>query len=521
MATFTFGYNTELCEKIEGIPGLRVHGAEGMAVGSVDAIAAARLRAGHTVEGFIKLAKVGATRAAFPDLRKYQRRGVRFLVNVLREHGGAILADDMGLGKTLQALTAMKLLLKENERALILCPAAARETWRDELAKWGFTSTAVLSPTATKAAKKEWEDASSKRVLVCSYHPSLIDRTLECAFPRGVPAFLILDEAHRLRGRNSLRSKTLKDIAPLTKYRLALSATPQMDHPRDWYQLLHTLLGYRFGNRWDFDRAYCAARPNKYGGQDNRGVSNPEELKLRLSYYMLRREKRDVAKELPAMQWQVRWVEPTTDAKRVFQAAQLGLSKGSMHEAVLATLKGKTEETISLAKEAKRFLLATWLREHAQQLARSLSVEHDTPCVCITGDLSTEKRAAKIREAQSKGWGVVATTDSISESLNLQGVASIGILHALDWVPLKLAQLFGRLHRLGITDPVTWYIVAMRESIDQVIVQTQILKLDQWRGIMGQTSHRDFRHAIGDAVSGPQVVEAEKQALKDMYEAMK
>ena len=132
--------------------------------------------------------------------------------------------------------------------------------------------------------------------------------------------------------------------------------------------------------------------------------------------------------------------------------------------------------------------------------------------------MPTIERASQIRLAEAKGWGVVATTDSISESLNLQHVASVGILHALDWVPLKLAQLFARIHRLGSVDPVIWYLVAMRETVDQIIMDTQVSKLDQYRNVFGQKSHREIRHALADEVA---IEKAEKEALKLIYEAMK
>jgi SNF2 family DNA or RNA helicase len=501
------------------IPGLKVF--SGQATGDISALSAAKVALGTKPLVFtdLQLYEEQAYLAAFQStvsrpLREYQKNGVWWLANTLRWHQGAILADDMGLGKTLQALTTMRIL--NPARVLVVCPAAARETWRDELKKWGVESVAVLSP----AAIREWRFAPKARVVVSSYDHRIVDRCMDIAFANDVPQMVILDEAHRIRGRKSKRSKKLEDVLPLANYRLALTGTPQFDRPRDLYQILRLLFGYRFGNQYDFDRRYCAGKINTHGGMDNEGVSNEEELKLRLSYYMLRREKADVASELPALTRQVRWVDCTPEAKRAWHAAHVGFSKYSLHTALVATLKGKMEEAMDLAEEAKRFLLLTWLKEHAHQMTRVLSLDRKTPCVCITGEMSTEKRSATIKEAAAKGWGIVGTLDSLSESLNMQGVASVGIMHYIPWEPRKAAQAEGRLHRLGQVDPVVWNYTAMRDSADMAVMKTFVQKLDQGRVTVGEKANRKLRHDIGDAVDGPQSVANEKAALAQIYKEM-
>lgn len=519
IGTDTITFTSEkTAEKLHGIPGLKVF-ANGLARGSIDAIAAGALALGSK-----RIPKPhspwGEAWKKLPDnLRDYQKKGADWLVDTLAIHRGAILADDMGLGKTLQVLTAIDVLLTD-KRVLVLCPAAALETWRDELKKWGVKSFAILTSEQTKAAKSDWLGSGSRQWVVCSYDHRMVRRAMEVAFARETPIFLVLDEAHRLRGRDSKRSETLEEVRPLVEYAIAMTATPQFNRPRDLWQLLRILFGYRFGSKWDFDKRYCGAYPGKWGGLEypKKGSFNADELRLRLSYYLLRREKSEVAHELPPLTFQVRWVEATSEAKKAFIQAQAGIGKITLHDALIATLKGKVQESIDLAVEAKRFVMATWLKEHARQLHKMLNQDYDTPCELITGEMPVGKRAEAVRRAQAAGHGIVATTDSISESLNLQHVASVGILHALDWTPLKLAQLFARIHRLGSVDPVTWYLVAMRNSVDQVIIETQVAKLDQYRANFKSTKGiREFRHALADEKA---IEQAEKQALKEIYAAM-
>lgn len=511
--------NAKHVDKIEDIPGLRVFAREQFARGGIDAIAAACKAIGITPPKADSSSHV--EKGTLPKgVREYQIKGIEWLIGTITKHGAAILADDMGLGKTLQTMCAVRAM--REGRVLVLCPAAALETWRDELFKWGVRKldTVILSSSSLKAARAEWERSLSAQWVVCSYDHRMVERCMELAFQSEMPEFLVLDEAHRLRGRNSKRSEMLESVRPLVSKVIAITATPQFNRPRDLFQLLRILYGYRFGNQFEFDKRYSGAHPGKWGGLEypKHGSFNADELKLRLSYYLLRREKRDVAHELPPLTFQVRWVDPTSEARKEFLKCQMSIGKGSLHAAVAATLKGKVQECLDLAVEARRFVLATWMKTHAREFHRMLSGELETPCVLITGDMPTIERASQIRLAEAKGWGVVATTDSISESLNLQHVASVGILHALDWVPLKLAQLFARIHRLGSVDPVIWYLVAMRETVDQIIMDTQVSKLDQYRNVFGQKSHREIRHALADEVA---IEKAEKEALKLIYEAMK
>jgi len=504
-------------DKLEGLPGLHVTCDRRQAWGTFDAVNAALVRLGREPlaikEAYPEVRPVDT--GGFEGLRDYQRKGVRWLSRRLKATGAALLADDMGLGKTLQSIVLMqKLALDGGGRVLVVCPKPAMLTWRDELAKWGVASVFIVTPAVSK-----WEKAQEAAVVVCSYDYRMLNRTVENAFADAWPTMVVLDEFHRARGRKSLRSRKLKEILPLATYRLGLTATPQYDRPRDLWSQLSLLWPRAWGTQWDFDKAYCDGKQGEHGFV-NKGVSRPDELKLRLGCLMLRRRKADVASELPSLTRQVRWIDPTPEAERAYAAAVMRFGAASLHTALVATLKGKMEEAVALAVEARQFLLFTWMKEHAFSFHRMLNENEDTPCVLITGDLSLAQRAAAIEEARRWRKGIVATLDSASESLNLQGVASVGIMHYLSFEPSKLAQAEARIHRLGSTEPVTWYYLAMRESADAVVLSTVVEKLDQWTRTM-DSSRRDLRHTLGDAVDGTAAEADEREVLAALYAAMK
>jgi len=514
--------------KVKGIPGLRV--VDSRAFGWLDAVEAAAMATGNTQVVVGPLTNdVSLNLKINKKLRDYQRDGVKFLYSVLSTYRGAILADDMGLGKTVQALTVAANLLKEDQRMVVVSPAAARETWREELEKWGFKGAVVLGPPSNSKYREEWNRAAEARIVVTSFH--LLEKAMEIAFDYELPAGLIIDEAHRIKGRPNKRKGTnkialeLESVSSQVSWRLLLTATPADDRPRDLYEILR-IAGLKFGTQWDFDRRYCQdkdANPNVsfYGGWSNKGVSNAEELRNRLRHFMLSRRKADVAKELPPITRQIRWVDPTPEAMKSFQKFQLGLSKYALADALEACLKGKVEEAINLAVEAKRFLLFTKMRSHAREISQLLASEYNTPNVCITGDLDTAVRQKNINLARAKGWGIVATLDSASESLNLQNVASVGIMHAIDYRPRVHLQGEGRIHRLGSVDPVIWYYVAMKQSADEVVVKKIVEKMDQLYSVTGNKNLKGIRESLGDVVDGPEAEKAEQEVLKSIYDSFK
>ena len=64
-------------------------------------------------------------------LTSFQKHGVARALRLIRDMGGAIVADEVGLGKTFIAGEILKIYLDRRQRALLVCPAALRDsTWR-------------------------------------------------------------------------------------------------------------------------------------------------------------------------------------------------------------------------------------------------------------------------------------------------------------------------------------------------------------------------------------------------------
>jgi SWI/SNF-related matrix-associated actin-dependent regulator 1 of chromatin subfamily A len=499
---------------LERIPGLYLNRDESRFEGRLDAVCAGCLRL--EIPGPTGTSTQQTSRVVIPvqfDLKQYQIEGVHRTRFIASNYGGALLADDMGLGKTRQAIAFAKTFGKH--RKFVIGPAMQRETWRDELKKLGENSVAILTPGKTKKILKEWETAETKEWVVSSYE--FADRAFESAFPDAAPGVLLIDELHNLRGRKAQRYESIRNIAQQINYKLGLTGTPQWSRLRDWWAISTILWGSIFGSKYDFDREYCGGKLNEHGGWNNHGATNTDEFKKRLSFYMVRRTKAEVAHELPKIQRQVLWIDPSKEAEVAFHSAIATKNHGARMAAFQATLAGKIEAALDLAVQAKRFLLFTYLKSHAHQMAKKLAEELDTPCVCITGDLDPARRQALVRAAVAQRIGVVATIDSAGTGIDgLQNSISVGIMHSLDYVPIKMAQAEGRIDRIGQKEPVMWYYLAMKDSMDSLTVRTIVSKMDQTRAVMGQRENVELRNALSDSAS----LENQEQALKELYESL-
>jgi hypothetical protein len=206
------------------------------------------------------------------------------------------------------------------------------------------------------------------------------------------------------------------------------------------------------------------------------------------------------------------WLDGDSSGAKALQSALISRASATTQAALIATLEAKIPAACELAAQARRFLLVTWMREHANKISKLLSLD-GTPNYVITGEMSHEQREKVAKRAAEEKVGIVATLDSVWQSMDsLKHVASVGIMHALHYQWLKMAQGEARLHRIGQTDPVHWYYLACRDTIDELIVRQIVEKMDQFRATIDSatntTSLRD------DLVSGGE------EDMRALYEAM-
>lgn len=182
-----------------------------------------------------------------------------------------LLADAVGLGKTIQAgMVLRELMLRRRiRRVLVLCPAALRTQWRDEMQeKFALPFAIVDRPETLRLQREIGVDANPWRThdrIIASYHYLKQPDVLEQFRSTGEPQedgllrwdLLIVDEAHNLApasfGSDSDVSRMLQRIAPWFEHRVFLTATPHNGHTRSFSGLLEVLDPVRFTRKSKLD----------------------------------------------------------------------------------------------------------------------------------------------------------------------------------------------------------------------------------------------------------------------------
>ena len=270
--------------------------------------------AGHSA-----LPDLAAPAGLMAELRPYQLQGLRWL-QFLRTHGlGGILADDMGLGKTLQTLA--HILTEKNAGrldlpVLIMAPVSLMGNWRREASRF----TPGLSVLVLHGSQRHQVASSMARhdIVIAPY--SLLQRDRE-RWQAQAWHLVVLDEAQNIKNANSHAAKIVSELN--TRHRLCLSGTPMENHLGELWSLFYFLMPGFLGSQARF-RALYRTPIEKH--QDS---ERAERLRHRVTPFMLRRHKRDVATDLPEKQIAISSVE-------------LGDSQADLYE----TIRLSTEKTV-------------------------------------------------------------------------------------------------------------------------------------------------------------------------------
>jgi SNF2 family DNA or RNA helicase len=246
-------------------------------------------------------------------LRPYQKEGVywmRFL-----ESGGlcGILADEMGLGKTLQTLAWLNLERISSEArgkpALIVAPSSLVENWRRECEK--FTPWRKCQVMSGASRHGHWDEIEKSDIVITSY--ALLRRDLE-HYAQIEFSAAVLDEAQHIKNRETQNAIAAKQIR--ARSRLVLTGTPVENGVADLWSIMDFLMPDYLGQYEDFRRNY--ELPILAGESAAEEAQNRLHKKLRP--FLLRRLKRDVAKDLPDKIQKVSFSALSTEQRKIYDA---------------------------------------------------------------------------------------------------------------------------------------------------------------------------------------------------------
>lgn len=261
-------------------------------------------------------------------LRDYQIDGVNWLASCWYKRTGCILADEMGLGKTVQIVCYIEHLnrVEKIQRPFLVCvPLSTVEHWRREFEGWSNLRVCVYHDRQRiwRDVMREYEWYFADRphtpdflkfdVLVTTYDTLIGDFDVIGQIPWRVT---VVDEAHRLRNQKGKLLECMKEISAKGtlqhgyQSRVLMTGTPLQNNIQELWTLLNFIEPFKFPSLEEFEAHY-----GNMGSKEQ-----VERLQSKISPFMLRRVKEDVAKDIPAKEETLIDVELTSIQKQYYRA---------------------------------------------------------------------------------------------------------------------------------------------------------------------------------------------------------
>lgn len=406
-----------------------------------------------------------------PRLLPYQKEGVRFIE---KNEGHCLLADEMGLGKTVQALAWLER-HQEMRPAIIVCPATLKLNWERECNKWMDEPAVMILNGRTKSVHK------LKRRMIYILNYDILGAWLE-SIRILAPRVVISDEVQMLKNPKTNRGKSMLMLMKGNHKRfLALTGTPIVNRPAEFWTTLHILDPEQFPKYHTFGVRYCAGHHGPFGWNYN-GVSRAEELHgLVFGRLAIRRRKEEVLKELPpkrrvmvpmkidnqgeydkAKRDVVRWITDTKGYEAGAKAAKIE-ALARLNALKQLTAKGKlasVKEWIENFLESEEKLVA-FTTHHA--IIDELFEHFERVAVKIDGRTSQKDRDRAVQSFQNdaKVKLLLGNIRAVGVGLTLTAASNTAFIE-LGWSPGEHSQAESRVDRIGqkASSVTAWYLIA-------------------------------------------------------------
>ena len=247
-------------------------------------------------------------------LRPYQKDGVHWLRFLERNRFGGILADEMGLGKTLQTLVWLTMAIAnrtggERKPSLVVCPTSLVDNWAAEASR--FTPWLKVGTMTGADRHSRWKDLAGLDVVVTSY--ALMRRDIDLYAPLDFMA-AVLDEAQHIKNQSTQNAQAAKRLR--ADHRLVLTGTPIENGVSDLWSIMDFLMPGYLGSHESFHTNI--EQPIAQDGPE--GELAQWKLRRKLRPFLLRRLKKDVAKELPPKIERIAACALSPDQKKIYVA---------------------------------------------------------------------------------------------------------------------------------------------------------------------------------------------------------
>ncbi|WP_163969985.1 DEAD/DEAH box helicase [Oceanobacillus halotolerans] len=419
-------------------------------------------------------------------------------------NGRAILADEVGLGKTIEA----GLILKEYmirglvKKALIIAPASLVNQWTRELNEKFYI------PAIAHRKNYPWQDYD---VLVTSMDTA--KKNPHCEEIKQINYdFVLVDEAHKLKNHKTQNYQFVRSLKK--KYCLLLTATPVQNRLVDIFNLVSILKPGHLGNYDSFIKQY---------GKSRHKLKQDAYLKQLIQQVMIRNTRKETELSQTKRHIETVWVNFSEDEQSVYdslvdltepftsfskvtflrelcssrEACFLSLQKYAKNEknsqSYLEPVMNKIEQLPHHVKAQKivelmekigdeKVIIFTEYRATQFYLQWYLQ-QHNITSVPYRGGFKRGKKDW-MRQLFENHAQVLIATEAGGEGINLQFCNHL-INYDLPWNPMRLEQRIGRIHRYGQDNDVHIYNIAIRDTVEEHVMNLLYEKIDLFEKVIG------------------------------------
>lgn len=487
------------------------------------------------------------------ELKDHQKSGVAWLQHLFASPAhcrGALLADDMGLGKTLQILTLLAAAFEASPDlapALVVAPVSLLENWKEEVEKffapgalpvltaYGENLAALRLPRAAVDVQLQQEGLvrflrpgwrGEARIVLTTYETL---RDLEFSFATERWSVMVCDEAQRIKNPNALVTRAAKKQN--VQFKIACTGTPVENTLADLWCLFDFIQPGLLGALNDFARRY--RRPIEARTDEEK--QRVDELRGMIAPQVLRRLKRDVAKDLPskivvdacrklllsrqqralyarAIELYKKRGEPGVPFKNILglihhlrqlctDPRKLGLT--SFVAEPLADYRARSpklhwvlDTLADIRRRGEKAIVFCEFREVQRMLQHYIEEVFGFAPDVINGDTPAAARSAASRQKRLKvfqarsGFGVLILSPiAVGFGVNIQAANHV-IHYSRTWNPAKEDQATDRAYRIGQTkDVYVYYPVVTADDfttfdvkLDQLLAKKRELAEDMLNG---------------------------------------
>ena len=427
------------------------------------------------------------------NLRDYQEDGIRWMLRMTDWGAGVCLADDMGLGKTLQSIAVM-LGRKDCGAQMVVAPASVVGNWQREVNRFAPALNVVMLNEIAYAERSGLIASLAKGdLLVLTYGLLLSEAEALCGRQW---ASVCLDEAHTIKNRDTKSSTSAMRLQ--SDCRIILTGTPIQNHLGELWNLMQFINPGLLGSYEHFSSHFIA--PITAGDQNVRSA-----LKRLVSPFILRRTKRQVARELPDKEEIILPVTLSDGEMSVYEilrreaSAELESSSvvtvnalamitklreaacsASLVEKKISLPSSKLslmcDKLVQIVEQGNRVLVFSQFTSFLDMACREIEAAGIKDYFYLKGSTPVRERQQMV-EAFQKGEKPVFLISLKAGGLGLNLTGANYVIH-LDpwWNPAIEQQATDRAYRIGQAQKVTVYHLISEHTIEEKILRLHATK---------------------------------------------